>query len=75
MNACTANARSTHIANVASGLAALNPAVAMTSATSPNTPIGANFMIHSVMLIMTWNTPFQKLNSGSANWCARCVMK
>ena len=66
-NACKTSAKNTQIANIASGFAAENPAVAMTSATRPNTPIGANFMIHSVMLIMTWKTPFQKLNNGSAN--------
>ena len=53
MNACSANASNTAMANNASGPVAPSPASAITAPTRPNTPIGANFIIHSVIFIMT----------------------
>ena len=65
-NAWIASARTTDAEKSSKGLAAPNPVSAITLPTSPNTPIGANSMMNSVIFIMTWNTAFQKLNSGSA---------
>ncbi len=58
---CSNRATMTVTANTASGRTAENPASATTLATRPKMPIGANAMIHSVMRIMTWNTPFHSL--------------
>src|SRR5690606_29923788 len=62
--ACSISPASVASANVASGPAALNPVSATTAATRPKTPIGANSMIHSVMRIITLNTPSQNLYIG-----------
>ncbi len=50
---CSDNATSTLIKNHASGTKAETPVLATTLATSPNTPMGANFIAQSVIFIVT----------------------
>ncbi len=60
---------------MARGFAAAKPVFAITPATSPKTPIGANFIIHSVILIMTWNVASQKREKESRKLSDNLVIK